>query len=159
MFQLKDIWTFLWSFLIVFPTVSLVHQLGHAFFARIFGGTSNFALGRGKCLIKFGGISIHSIYFLDSFCKYTSLKYNNRMTNTLVHLGGVIFNFGSIFLINLSIMQDIIGPDIFFYQYSYFSLYFAAFSLLPVNFGNGKYSDGYAAYRIMRYGEELQLEN
>ncbi|TFE02087.1 hypothetical protein [Jeotgalibacillus salarius] len=159
MFQLKDIWTFLWSFMLVFPTTSLVHQLGHSFFAKIFGGSAEFSLGRGRRLFKFGKVSVHAIYFLDSFCKYTKLKYSNRFTNTLVHLGGVIFNIGSILLINLLIIQDIIGPDIFFYQYAYFSLYFAAFSLLPVNFGGGKYSDGYAAFRILKYGEDIQLEN
>ncbi|TFD98397.1 hypothetical protein [Jeotgalibacillus sp. R-1-5s-1] len=159
MFQLKDMWTFLWSFLIVFPTVSLIHQLGHAFFAKIFGGTCTFALGRGKKLFCIGPISVHTIYFLDSFCKYTDLKTSNRLTHCLVHLGGVIFNLGSILLINVLIMQDIIKPDVFYYQYAYFSVYFAAFSLLPVNFGNGKYSDGYAAYRILKYKQRIQLEN
>lgn len=159
MFQLSDMWTFLWSFLIVFPTVSLVHQLGHSFFAIIFGGSASFSLGRGRKLFSIGPVDVHSIYFLDSFCEYTPLKWNNRFTHTMVHLGGVIFNIGSILLINLLIINNVIDPDIFFYQYAYFSVYFAAFSLLPVSFGEKKYSDGLAVVRILKYGERVQLLN
>jgi len=159
MFQLQDMWTFFWSFLIVFPTVSFIHQIGHSFFAVLFGGRASFSLGRGKKLFCIGPISVHRIYFLDSFCEYTPLKWNNRFTHILVHLGGVIFNIGSILLINLLIVTDVIGPDAFFYQYAYFSVYFAAFSLLPVSFGDDRFSDGYAVYRILRYGDRLQLLN
>ncbi|PPA70690.1 hypothetical protein [Jeotgalibacillus proteolyticus] len=159
MFQTDDLWTFLWSFLIVFPTVSFVHQLGHSFFAVLFGGNASFSLGRGRKLFCIGPISVHRIYFLDSFCKYSPLKWNNRFTHTVVHLGGVIFNVGSILLINSLITVDLLDPHVFFYQYAYFSVYFAAFSLLPVSFGDNRYSDGMAVYRILRYGDRIQLLN
>lgn len=159
MFQLQDMWTFFWSFLIVFPTVSFIHQLGHSFFAVVFGGRASFSLGRGRKLFCIGPISVHAIYFLDSFCEYSPLKWNNRFTHSVVHLGGVIFNVGSILFINLLIVTDLIGPHMFFYQYAYFSVYFAAFSLLPVSFGGSRYSDGLAFYRILKHGESIQLTN
>ncbi|KIL51980.1 membrane protein [Jeotgalibacillus soli] len=157
MFQLSDMWTFFWSFLIVFPIVSIVHQVGHSFFAVLFGGNASFSIGRGKKLFSIGPVSLHRIYFLDSFCKYSPLKWNNRLTHALVHLGGVLFNLGSVFLINALIMLDVVEPHIFYYQYAYFSIYFAAFSLLPVDYGEGKYSDGMSAYRTIRYGERIEL--
>lgn len=157
MFTIEDIWKFIWSFLFVFPLVALIHEMGHAFFILLFGGKVHLALGHGKKLFKIGIVSVHQIYFLDSFIKYTKLKWGNRFTRFFVHAGGVIFNLGSVFLLNYLVHQSILNEHIFFYQFAYFSVWIATFSLVPVNYGDGKYSDGVAIYYVLRYGESKQL--
>ncbi|MCD2488747.1 hypothetical protein LRN11_10215, partial [Bacillus licheniformis] len=83
MFGLQDIVKFLWSFLIVFPAVSVLHVLGHSAMAVLFGGKSSLEIGMGKKLLKIGPVQIRSVYFMDSFCKYGDLKYDNRFTNAM----------------------------------------------------------------------------
>ena len=157
MFGLDDTWKFIWSFLVVLPVVTLIHELGHTFFILLFGGKVKLALGRGKKLFRVGSISVHRIYFLDSFIEYGNLKWSNRFTHFLVHSGGVLFNFGSMLLLNYLILQGVFPTHIVFYQFDYFSVWFAVFSLLPVDYGNGEYSDGITIYFILRYGEFKQL--
>lgn len=48
MFGLQDIVKFFWSFLIVFPAVSVLHVLGHSVMAVLFGGKSSLEIGMGK---------------------------------------------------------------------------------------------------------------
>lgn len=157
MFELGDVWNFILALLFIFPLVALIHEMGHAFFILLFGGKVRLALGRGKRLFKIGIVSVHQIYFLDSFIKYTKLKWANRFTRFCVHAGGVLFNIGSVFLLNSLVHQGILNEHIFFYQFAYFSVWLATFSLLPVNYGDGKYSDGVAMYYVLRYGESKQL--
>lgn len=157
MFEFGDAWKFLWSLLVVFPLVTLIHELGHTFFIYLFGGKAKFALGRGKRLFKIGMVSVHRIYFLDAFIEYTKLKWSNRFTHFFVHAGGILFNLGSVFLVNFLINQGVFEEQIFFYQFAYFSIWFVTFSILPVDYGDGKYSDGITIYLVLRYGQFKQL--
>ncbi|MGN7229206.1 site-2 protease family protein, partial [Priestia megaterium] len=100
MFGFSDMPKFLFSFLLVLPLVSLVHQLGHSIMAIFFGGRVDFTIGKGKTIFKWKKIKIKSVYFLDSFCVYEKLKYDNRFTHACVYAGGAIANLASIFLIN-----------------------------------------------------------
>lgn len=157
LFGFEDVWKFIWSFMIVLPLVTLIHELGHTFFILLFGGKVKLALGRGKKLFRIGLISVHRIYFLDSFIEYSNLKWSNRFTHFLVHAGGILFNFGSLFLVNYLILQGFLPIHTIFYQFAYFSVWFAVFSLLPIDYGNDEYSDGISIYFILRYGEFKQL--
>ncbi|MBS8263153.1 hypothetical protein DYI25_01730 [Mesobacillus boroniphilus] len=151
MFGFSDFLGFLLALLFIYPVVSLVHEMGHSFFAWMFGGKFSFSLGRGKNIFKKGPFSLNSMYFLDAFCEYEQLKWNNRLTHFLVHAGGVIFNLGSVLLLNLLISQGVLEPHIIFVRFSYFSVWLATFSLVPVDYGNGNYSDGLSIYHVLRY--------
>ena len=157
MFGISDFISFLLALLLIYPFVTVVHESGHAFFAWVFGGEFNFSLGRGKTVLHIGPFSIHRMYFLDAFCEYEKLKWSNRLTHFLVHAGGVIFNLGSVLVLNLLIFLGIIEPHQIFVRYSYFSVWLATFSLVPVDYGNGNYSDGLSIYRVLRKKEWPKL--
>ncbi|MFN2744585.1 MULTISPECIES: hypothetical protein [Bacillus] len=159
MFGFRDIITFFWSFLLVFPAVSVLHALGHSFMVLIFGGKPDLEVGMGKKLIKIGVIQIRSIYFMDSFCNYSDLKYDNRYTHALIYAGGAIFNLASIFIVNSLIIHDILAESIFLYQFVYFSTYYLVFALIPVRYSENHLSDGMAIYQVLKYGEKYETNH
>ncbi len=127
MFGFNDMVKFLWSFLIVLPLVQIIHVSGHSFMAFIFGGKGSLDIGMGKTLLKIGPIRFRTIYFIDSFCRYGELKIDNRFSNALVYAGGCLFNLITIFAINLLIIHSVLKPNVFFYQFVYFSTYYVFF--------------------------------
>lgn len=151
MFGLSDFWQFLWSLLLIYPLVVFIHEMGHAFFVWVFGGRFRLMLGRGKQLFQKGPFSLHIMYFLDSFCDYAKLKRSNRLTHSLVHAGGILFNLASVLVLNLLISNGYLVEHKVFEQFSYFSVWLAAFSLVPVDYGDENYSDGLAIYYVLRY--------
>lgn len=56
-------------------------------------------------------------------------------------------------------MKDVLEPNLFFYQFVYFSTYYVFFALLPVQYGDNKLSDGLAVYKVLRYGERCEINN
>ena len=45
MFGFNDIWKFFFSFFLLLPIVTLIHEMGHYFFARLFGGNMEINIG------------------------------------------------------------------------------------------------------------------
>lgn len=115
-------------------------------------------IGMGKTLLKIGPIRFRTIYFIDSFCRYGELKIDNRFSNALVYAGGCLFNLITIFAINLLIIHSVLKPNVFFYQFVYFSTYYVFFALLPVRYSEKKSSDGLAIYKVLRYGERYEID-
>ncbi|GAB1779257.1 site-2 protease family protein [Priestia megaterium] len=153
MFGWSDMPKLLFSFLIVIPLVSVIHQLGHSLMAIILGGRVDFTIGQGKTIFKWKKIKIKSIYFLHSFCIYEKLKYDNRFTHACVYAGGTIANLASILLVYGLIMLGVLSKNLFSYQFVYFSIYYIVFSLLPFEYSETSLSDGRAIYDALRYGK------
>ncbi|MBG9472262.1 site-2 protease family protein [Priestia megaterium] len=153
MFGWSDMPKLLFSFLIVIPLVSVIHQLGHSLMAIILGGRVDFTIGQGKTIFKWKKIKIKSIYFLHSFCIYEKLKYDNRFTHACVYAGGTIANLASILLVYGLIMLGVLPKNLFSYQFVYFSVYYIVFSLLPFEYSEMSLSDGRAIYDALRYGK------
>ncbi|MED4102801.1 site-2 protease family protein [Priestia megaterium] len=153
MFGWSDMPKLLFSFLIVIPLVSVIHQLGHSFMAIILGGRVDFTIGQGRTIFRWKKIKIKSIYFLHSFCIYEKLKYDNRFTHACVYAGGTIANLASILLVYSLIMLGVLSKNLFSYQFVYFSIYYIVFSLLPFEYSETSLSDGRAIYDALRYGK------
>lgn len=153
MFGQSDMPKLLFSFLIVIPLVSVIHQLGHSLMAIILGGKVDFTIGQGKTIFRWKKIKIKSIYFLHSFCIYEKLKYDNRFTHACVYAGGTIANLASILLVYGLIMLGVLSKNLFSYQFVYFSIYYIVFSLLPFEYSETSLSDGRAIYDALRYGK------
>ncbi|MGG3196714.1 site-2 protease family protein [Priestia aryabhattai] len=153
MFGWNDMPKLLFSFLIVIPLVSVIHQLGHSLMAIILGGRVDFTIGQGRTIFRWKKIKIKSIYFLHSFCIYEKLKYDNRFTHACVYAGGTIANVASILLVYGLIMLGVLSKNLFSYQFVYFSLYYIVFSLLPFEYSETSLSDGRAIYDALRYGK------
>ncbi|WP_019415394.1 hypothetical protein [Paenisporosarcina sp. TG20] len=150
MFEFNDLWKFFFAFFLVLPLVTIVHQLGHMFFAHIFGGRVNMHIGSGKILIKVGPLHIRRLYFYDGWCEFITLtKRGLKWQLILIYAGGSIFNIGSILILNGLIFFREIDPNIFLYQFVYFSFYFVFFSLFPVWHGENP-SDGMAVWNLIR---------
>jgi len=150
MFGFNDFPLFFLSFFLVLPLVTIIHQLGHMFFAKLFGGRVNMHIGTGKVLAKMGPLHIRRLYFYDGWCEYIALsKKDSRWQLILIYLGGSIFNIGGILLLNGLILVREIEPTIFTYQFVYFSFYFVFFSLFPVWHGEHP-NDGMAVWNIIR---------
>ncbi|MBQ4869136.1 hypothetical protein IHQ11_21940 [Priestia megaterium] len=153
MFGWSDMPKLLFSFLIVIPLVSVIHQLGHSLIAIILGGRVDFTIGQGRTIFRWKKIKIKSIYFLHSFCIYEKLKYDNRFTHACVYAGGTIANLASILLVYGLIMLGVLSKNLFSYQFVYFSIYYIVFSLLPFEYSETSLSDGRAIYDALRYGK------
>ncbi|MDC0706580.1 hypothetical protein [Priestia sp. AB] len=153
MFGWSDMPKLLFSFLIVIPLVSVIHQLGHSLMAIILGGRADFTIGQGRTIFRWKKIKIKSIYFLHSFCIYEKLKYDNRFTHACVYAGGTIANLASILLVYGLIMWGVLSKNLFSYQFVYFSIYYIVFSLLPFEYSETSLSDGRAIYDALRYGK------
>ncbi|MGG2088983.1 site-2 protease family protein [Priestia aryabhattai] len=153
MFGWSDMPKLLFSFLIVIPLVSVIHQLGHSLMAIILGGKVDFTIGQGRTIFRWKKIKIKSIYFLHSFCIYEKLKYDNRFTHACVYAGGAIANLTSILLVYGLIMLGVFSKNLFSYQFVYFSIYYIVFSLLPFEYSETSLSDGRAIYDALRYGK------
>ncbi|CAK8581797.1 MULTISPECIES: site-2 protease family protein [Priestia] len=153
MFGWSDMPKLLFSFLIVIPLVSVIHQLGHSLMAIILGGRIDFTIGQGRTIFRWKKIKIKSIYFLHSFCIYEKLKYDNRFTHACVYAGGTIANLASILFVYGLIMWGVLSKNLFSYQFVYFSIYYIVFSLLPFEYSETSLSDGRAIYDALRYGK------
>ncbi|MGG0465097.1 site-2 protease family protein [Priestia aryabhattai] len=153
MFGWSDMPKLLFSFLIVIPLVSVIHQLGHSLMAIILGGKVDFTIGQGRTIFRWKKIKIKSIYFLHSFCIYEKLKYDNRFTHACVYAGGTVANLTSILLVYGLIMWGVFSKNLFSYQFVYFSIYYIVFSLLPFEYSETSLSDGRAIYDALRYGK------
>ena len=150
LFGINDLWKFFFSFFLVLPMVTIIHELGHYFFAKLFGGKVIVHIGTGNVLFNFGSFRIRKLYFYDGWCEYISLCKNaTKLEKILVYLGGAFFNILSIVILNTLLLNGIFQPNIFFYQFTYFSFYFLFFSLFPINHLNGCPSDGMAAFNIL----------
>ncbi|WP_199478362.1 hypothetical protein [Peribacillus saganii] len=146
MFGISDVFKFLISFFIIFPIVTFIHLSGHIFFVTIFGGTQKkIVIGCGNKLFSFFQVEVRKYYFWNGACEFKSIKYDNRITNTLIYLGGALFNVTSIFLINGLVFLGMMNKSVIVYQFIYFSFYVLFFSLFPMHFADGTPSDGKAA--------------
>ncbi|MCA1319411.1 hypothetical protein LC085_05750 [Bacillus tianshenii] len=150
MFGFNDLWKFFVSFFLVLPMVTILHELGHFFFARLFGGKVIVHIGTGNVLFKIGSLRIRKLYFYDGWCEYITVsKRAGKIEKALVYLGGSIFNLASILILNGLIMEGMLEPNILIYQFTYFSFYFVFFSLFPIDHLNGCPSDGMAALNVL----------
>jgi hypothetical protein len=150
LFGFTEIWKFFFSFFLVLPGVTFLHEFGHYFFARIFGGKVRVHVGTGNVLMKIGPLRIRKLYFYDGWCEYVSLKEDAKYSKVLVYLGGSLFNLAAILLLNFFIFKGIFEANLFFYQFTYFSFYYVFFSLMPMEQSSGCPSDGLAALNTIK---------
>ncbi|MBU7591338.1 hypothetical protein [Metabacillus halosaccharovorans] len=151
MFGFEDMGKFFLSLFLVLPVVTIIHQSGHLFFAKLLGCHVDIHIGTGKTLCKVGPFCIRKVYFVDGWCEYKELhhKENGKVKKVLIFLGGSIFNISTIFLVNGLILQGTLNPSIILYQFVYFSVYYVFFSLFPAQFVDGCPSDGKAVLNII----------
>lgn len=151
MFGLYDVWKFLLAFFILLPIVTFIHLIGHIFFVKLFGGKGiRIVVGCGDTFYTFGNIEIRKFYFWSGGCEFSDLKWQNRFTQSLVFLGGSLFNLISLLIVNTLVQMEILAPSMLWDQFIYFSFYFLFFALFPMDNPAGHPSDGKAAYLLWK---------
>ena len=88
--------------LFIFPFIALIHESGHAFFVKLFGGEiSEFAIGNGEILWKKNVFAIKQAYFVGGRVVPKNIEKLSKTQKAFLFLGGVIFNFLSAFVFDL----------------------------------------------------------
>lgn len=88
--------------LFIFPFIALIHESGHVFFVKIFGGEiSEFAIGNGEVLWKKNTFTIKKVYFVGGRVVANNVEEFSNTQKAFFILGGVIFNFLFAFVLDL----------------------------------------------------------
>ena len=156
MFQLKDLPKFFLAFFLVMPVISILHEMGHVFFAWLMGGKKiRVTVGTGKPILHLGIFDIRQYYFWYGVCTFENIERKQKYSNVLIFSGGALFNFIGTFVVMYLIEEKIIDPGMLTYQFTYFSLYYIFFALLPMPYPDGNYSDGKIILDLLRGKEEV----
>ena len=156
MIEFWDIPKLFIAFFIILPVVSLVHEIGHLFIAKILGAKQvKIIIGSGKILFNARFFEIRKYYFYYGYCYFENIEDKSRWRNLLIYSGGIIANILSSFVLIYLVSNQIIVETIFTYQFLYFSLYYVFFALLPMSYPDGNYSDGKIIYYLLKRNHQL----
>ena len=159
MFGLNDLPKFFLAFFLVLPIISLLHEIGHVFFAWLMGAKNiRIVIGHGKTVAKLGMFEVRHYYFWYGSCTFENIKRKNKLAYITIYMGGVIFNILSTIAIILLIENKTISTGIITYQFTYFSMYYIFFALLPMTYPGGYLSDGKIILDLLRNKDNLIRE-
>ncbi|WP_372919819.1 site-2 protease family protein [Salegentibacter sp.] len=160
MVSISDIPKFLLAFFLVLPVISILHEAGHVFFAWLMGGKNiKVSVGSGQPVFKWGMIEIRQYYFWYGLCTYENIKRKNKFANILIFSGGALFNLLGAIGVMILIENEVLEAGILTYQFTYFSLYYIFFALLPMLYPGGNYSDGKMILDLLRNKENVIKEH
>ncbi|MBW3129227.1 site-2 protease family protein [Hymenobacter profundi] len=143
MFGVSDIPKFFLAFFLVLPVISFLHEAGHVFFAWLMGGKNiKVTVGSGDVVFRLGMLEVRQYYFWYGQCTFDNLRYNHRLANVLIFAGGSLFNAVSAVAVVYLIESGRLESGMLTYQFTYFSLYYIFFALLPMPYPDGNHSDG-----------------
>ncbi|WP_276497497.1 M50 family metallopeptidase [Pontibacter litorisediminis] len=151
MFTISDIPKFFLAFFLVLPVISFLHEAGHVFFAWLMGGKNiKVTVGSGDVLFRLGLLEVRKYYFWYGLCSFDNLKRNKRLSNILIFLGGTLFNAISALVVMYLVEEGTVEAGLLTYQFTYFSMYYIFFALLPMPYPDGSYSDGKVILDLLR---------
>lgn len=154
MFGVHDIPKFFLAFFLVMPIISFLHEAGHVFFAWLMGGRNiKVTVGSGKVVVRWGILEVRNYYFWYGQCTFDNLRHNHRLANVLVFAGGSLFNAAAAVAVVYLIETDVLEEGMLTYQFTYFSLYYIFFALLPMPYPDGNSSDGKVMLDLIRNKE------
>lgn len=159
MFGINDIPKFLLAFFLVLPLISILHEAGHVLFAWLMGAKNiRVVVGSGKPVLNKGIIEIRQYYFWYGFCTFENIERKEKLANILIFSGGALFNLLSTIAVILLVENEILEAGLLTYQFTYFSMYYVFFALLPMLYPGGNYSDGKMILELLRNKEEVIRE-
>ncbi|MCY2687177.1 site-2 protease family protein [Salinimicrobium sp. TH3] len=159
MFGINDIPKFLLAFFLVLPVISIVHEAGHVLFAWLMGAKNiRVVVGSGKPVFTKGIIEIRQYYFWYGFCTFENIERKEKLANILIFSGGALFNLLSTIAVILLVENKFLETGMITYQFTYFSMYYVFFALLPMIYPGGNYSDGKMILELVKNKEEVIRE-
>ncbi|MDN3595547.1 site-2 protease family protein [Zunongwangia endophytica] len=156
MIEFWDIPKLFIAFFIILPAVSLVHELGHVFIAKLLGAKNvKIIIGSGRILVDNRYFEIRKYYFYYGYCYFENIYDESRWRNLFIYSGGILGNILSSCVVIYIVTSQALVPTIFTYQFLYFSLYYVFFALLPMSYPDGNYSDGKIIYHLLKRNHTL----
>lgn len=162
MFGLLDFLYIMVSIFIILPLVSMIHEIGHLFFAFLFKAKNQtLDIGCGKPVFKIGRLCFRKYYFFYSWCQFERLENNSKLNYILVYAGPMIFNIFAAIMINGLVQYDLIAAQKFWNLFVYYSIYFVLFDVIPMRYPDGQPSNGLVVFEMLKYGKRatFQKEN
>lgn len=96
------------AILIFIPIVTLIHEIGHAFTAKLFGcKLKRIVIGKGKTILKLGLLEIKSIYFFPGWYETYDIA-KTKAGRAMIHIGGSLSNLISASIVILLINNEIV---------------------------------------------------
>ncbi|WP_029036934.1 site-2 protease family protein [Salinimicrobium xinjiangense] len=159
MFGISDIPKFILAFFLVLPVISILHEAGHVFFAWVMGAKKiRVVVGSGKPILDFGIVEIRQFYFWYGFCNFENIKRKEKLANILIFSGGAFFNLLSIIAVILLVENEVLEEGMLTYQFTYFSMYYVFFAMLPMIYPDGNFSDGKIILELLKNNKEIIKE-
>jgi hypothetical protein len=159
MFGISDIPKFLLAFFLVLPLISILHEAGHVFFAWLMGAKNiRIVVGSGKPVFNHGILEIRQYYFWYGFCTFENIERKEKLANILIFSGGALFNLLSTIAVILLVENDVLKAGMLTYQFTYFSMYYVFFALLPMLYPGGNFSDGKVILELLKNREKIVKE-
>lgn len=160
MFGISDIPKFLLAFFLVLPIISILHEAGHVFFAWLMGAKNiRIVVGSGKPVFIRGILEIRQYYFWYGFCTFDNIERKEKWANIIIFSGGALFNLLSTIAVILLVEHKILESGMLTYQFTYFSMYYVFFALLPMLYPGGNYSDGKIILELLKEKNEIIKEH
>jgi hypothetical protein len=158
MFGIQDIPKFILAFFILLPVISVIHEAGHVFFAWLMGGKNiKIVVGTGKPIFHRWIVEVRQFYFWYGFCTFDNITRKKRLASILIFSGGALFNLLAAIGIILLVESGMLQEGLVTYQFTYFSLYYIFFALIPIPYPDGTFSDGRIIIDLIR-GKEKMIE-
>lgn len=159
MFGFQDIPKFLLAFFLVLPLISILHEAGHVFFAWLMGAKNiRIVVGSGKPIFNRGILEVRQYYFWYGFCTFENIERKEKLANILIFSGGAFFNLLSTGAVIFMVEQEVLEPGMLTYQFTYFSMYYVFFALLPMLYPGGNFSDGKIILELLKNKDEIIKE-
>lgn len=120
--------------LLIFPFIALIHESGHAFFLKLFGGkVKEFSIGNGDVLWRKNVFHIKTAYFAGGRVVAENIGVLSKNQLAAFTFGGVLFNFLSALALHL-----ITGYEFFMFRNYLDSFIFVSYlnvviNLIPLN--------------------------
>lgn len=126
----------------------IIHELGHGFFIRIFGGKIDLiGFGSGPVLIKFKKFVIGKKLILTGRIEWNIEKTLSVHQRFLISFGGIFFNIVTATIV--WIFVDVRFAD-FYRGFIIYSYLIAIASLIPLTYSDGVKSDGLKLFELIK---------
>jgi hypothetical protein len=137
---------------IFMPIITLIHEFGHVFFAKIFGAEiKKIVIGSGKTFLTLGKFEVKTMYFWFGYFQADKLG-NSKLAKIVTLLGGTIFNLASCLIIIILLYINIINNNNLIRLFIGFSLYTIIAALIPIKYFNDTNSDGLQVCQVIKKG-------
>ncbi|WP_025783397.1 site-2 protease family protein [Sporosarcina sp. D27] len=137
------------------PLNVFIHEHGHAFFVKIFGGkVYKIEIGIGDPLFKIGSLQVNKQFFMFGICRG---EYNSpdstllieKIKLSLIALGGIIFNLATILLLIVVKMYTSHHHFLDGYFFSFTGVLILS-AIIPVTYFTGYKSDGLVLFNTWK---------